>query len=443
MREISKDNLLRSWKDISTYLGVDVRTCHRWEARHGMPVHRAEGAEKRSNVFAYKDELDDWFRRTFRNHGPQGEGDVLAAPSRHWWKWALAAVALVAVAAVVFLSDVSRPKGQPADFRIEGPLLVVFDREGQELWRFDSGMEDLEQEEFYRQHYQVRDHNAGNILPAIVIKDIDGDGDVEVLFAPKRVTDQTGEGWLHCFDREGREKWPPFKAGRELRCGGTVFSPDYRVAGFHPHDFDGDGKMEIVLEAHHAPDWPCQLAVLDSGGKMLGEYWNAGYLRDTAYQDLDGDGREELIVVGVNKEYRSGCLVVLDPFELGGGSPQTGRYACEDLEPGTELYYLVVPPNDVAEALGRFAADLLMLDVTENLRIRATSTLGLYYEFDFELRPLQVGVGDGYKIRHRELFTEGKISSDLEDEAYLRAILGDVRFWSGTEWVPEATKVRR
>jgi hypothetical protein len=43
MREISRDNLLRSWKEIAVYLGVDVRTCHRWEAQEGMPVHRAEG----------------------------------------------------------------------------------------------------------------------------------------------------------------------------------------------------------------------------------------------------------------------------------------------------------------------------------------------------------------------------------------------------------------
>ena len=58
MREISKDNLLRSWKDISAYLGCDVRTCCRWEKQHGMPVHRAEGGEAKSHVFAYKDELD-------------------------------------------------------------------------------------------------------------------------------------------------------------------------------------------------------------------------------------------------------------------------------------------------------------------------------------------------------------------------------------------------
>ena len=55
MRELSKDNHLRSWKGISAYLGCDTRTCHRWEKKHGMPVHRAEGGETKSPVFAYKD----------------------------------------------------------------------------------------------------------------------------------------------------------------------------------------------------------------------------------------------------------------------------------------------------------------------------------------------------------------------------------------------------
>ncbi len=75
MSEMAKDNLLRSWKDISAYLGCDTRTCYRWEKNHGMPVHRAEGGEMKSPVFAYKDELDSWFQQTFKNSHPvRGKG---------------------------------------------------------------------------------------------------------------------------------------------------------------------------------------------------------------------------------------------------------------------------------------------------------------------------------------------------------------------------------
>ena len=54
-----KDGLLGSWKEIASYLGVDKRTCYRWEKKLGLPIHRFEGTQ-RSRVFAHKDELDRW-----------------------------------------------------------------------------------------------------------------------------------------------------------------------------------------------------------------------------------------------------------------------------------------------------------------------------------------------------------------------------------------------
>jgi len=438
MRELNRDNLLRSWKEISAHLGCDIRTCHRWEQKLGMPVHRIEAGETKSPVFAYKDELDRWFRETFTN---SSHARTESGTKRSPLKWAAAAVVVLGLAGAAYLVWGRRPPRQPADFAIEGSVLVVLDKQKRELWSVDTRMEDLRDDAYYRSHFQVRDHGQANILPALIIKDIDNDGDTEVLFAPKRVTDQTGEGRLYCYDRKGAELWS-FRAGKELRCGGRQFSPDYRVAGFHAHDLDGDRKKEIIVEAFHAPDWPCQFTVLDAAGATLGEFWNAGYLRDVAYQDLDGDGREEIVVVGVNNEHRTGCLAVFDPRDIRGGSPQTGEFACAGIGPGSELYYLTVPRTDVTEAMGMFASDLLQLDVTENRRIRATSALGLIYEFDFELRPLQVTWGHGYIVRHRDLAATGKLASVL-DEAYAKKLIEGIRWWNGSAWTSEPSKNAR
>ncbi len=438
MREMSKDNLLRSWKDISAYLGCDVRTCHRWEKKHGMPVHRVEGgAEAKSPVFAYKDEIDVWFKETFKNSS-KANGKVW--PARPYPKWAWGAAAVLLLAAAIFLIPWRVVRRQPADFSVKGSVLIVRDESGRELWRRDTKMEDLQLEDFYRRNFQVMDHDGGNILPALVIKDINNDGDTEVLFAPKRVTDQTGEGRLYCYDRKGVELWS-FRAGKELRCGGKVYSPDYRIAGFHTHDLDGDGTRETIVEAFHAPDWPCQLAVLDSRGKMIGEFWNAGYLRDVAYHDLDGDGREEIIVVGVNNEYRGGCLIVFDARDIGGGSPQSGQFVCEGLGRGTELYYVTVPRSDVSEAMGLYVADLRLLDITENRRIRATSSIGVIYEFGFDLRPLQLSWGHNYIFHHQNMTEAGKLTSVL-DEAYAKKLFEKVRYWNGSEWTVEPARNR-
>jgi len=62
-KEISSAaNLLRSWKEISAYLALGVRTVQRYESKLGLPVHRPDGG-KRYAVWAFSDEIDAWLKR--------------------------------------------------------------------------------------------------------------------------------------------------------------------------------------------------------------------------------------------------------------------------------------------------------------------------------------------------------------------------------------------
>jgi hypothetical protein len=435
VNEFSKDHLLRSWKEIAAYLGCDVRTCHRWEDQHGMPVHRANWGEKKSPVFAYRGELDKWFDETFTFSAKAKKG-----AGRPWMAWALGGAGVLIIAGAYLIFREKPVRAQPADFAIEGSTFIALDKQKHELWRKDIGAEDLKPEEFYRSNFQVLHPDQGNILPSLVMKDINGDGDTEVLFAVKREGDQTGEGILFCWDRQGEKLWT-FKAGRQLSCKSKVFSPDYRIAGFYPHDNDGDGKLEIVVESFQAPDWPCQLAVLDAAGKVIGEFWNAGYLRDLTFHDLDGDGREELLVCGVNNEYKGGCLIVFDTRKIAGGSPQTGDYVCKDIGPGTMLYYVTTPFLDVSAARGDPVEGLRLVEVTNNGWIRTLNAPGLIYEFDFQLKCFQVSPGKAYKTAHDELRRAGEITSIL-NEAYCKAVRDDIRYWTGSVWTAVPSPVR-
>jgi tetratricopeptide (TPR) repeat protein/TolB-like protein len=57
----NKDELLNSWKEIATYLKREVRTVRRWESFEGLPVHR-HLHKVRGSVYAYKTELDLWWK---------------------------------------------------------------------------------------------------------------------------------------------------------------------------------------------------------------------------------------------------------------------------------------------------------------------------------------------------------------------------------------------
>ena len=53
--------ILRSWKEIAAYAGTSVRTLQRWEKYFRLPIRRI-ATKKGSVVFAFRADLDTWFR---------------------------------------------------------------------------------------------------------------------------------------------------------------------------------------------------------------------------------------------------------------------------------------------------------------------------------------------------------------------------------------------
>ena len=76
---MSAREVLQSWKEISAYLGRDVRTCQRWEEDLGLPIHRLDGSPK-ARVLAYQDEIDTWL--DWKLHERDVETPPAATPSR-------------------------------------------------------------------------------------------------------------------------------------------------------------------------------------------------------------------------------------------------------------------------------------------------------------------------------------------------------------------------
>ncbi len=113
--------VLDSWKEISAYLGRDVRTCRRWETRLGLPVHRLDGSPK-ARVRAYKDEIDRWLEKTLH----EGEPKPPLAPIAFLLRWPVVAVfvALLAVGVLGWrsLGNGHRPRYLPDGGR---PALAV------------------------------------------------------------------------------------------------------------------------------------------------------------------------------------------------------------------------------------------------------------------------------------------------------------------------------
>jgi hypothetical protein len=438
-----KEKPLSSWKEIAAYLGCDERTCLRWEKKFRLPVHRVGNAQSKSHVYAYQAELDQWLRGRKDLGKDLSPEDKPSLVRRLKARPVLVAIGLAAVGILLLVAFLGPRLGrppQPDDFRIDGSRLIVLGRDGRELWRYDTGLENLCDDGYYRDHFQTRKIIAGGsrTTPNLLITDINRDGRDEVLFSLQTLSNFERSA-VFCFDDRGRELWK-HDAGRDRPFGGKRYAPQYGVQAvdvFSP----GPGRENLVMIiAYQHPEFPTYAAFLTPRGKLIGEYWNSGRLSDYVFADVDGDGRKDVVLAGTNNEYWKACLVVLDPENAWGASPQTGEYKSDDLPPGTEKYYLLFPRTEVDKVeTRREAFDFIDIFGQDRLVIRAL-TSGIFFRLTFRLELDAVIDSDSYWEKYRKYQDAGKIPPGKPDPEKLRRELDKgVLYWDGSGWVSTAT----
>lgn len=435
--ETEKRKLLSTWKDIANYLDCGVRTCHRWEEKYELPIHRIEEGTS-TRVFAFQDELDSWLAKRSdikAQHSYESAGKFLKIKTL----FIFFAIFIMGTLIIYLVWQTARQNSNPAGFRIENSSIILTDAEGKKLGEYSAQVENLVEEEIYKAHFQVK-RNApevnSRVLPYILMKDLDNDGRTEVLFSVHTTTGYGG-GLVVCLDQGGRELWS-FHGGRELIIGTKNYTDDYRIHGIEVRDLNEDGNQEIIVISDQTPDFPTQLAVLDHNGDTVGEYWNMGRIMDLVFVDLDQNGTKEIIAGSMNNEIEKPCLFVLDIQHVEGCSPQLDEnYRSDELGPGTEKYYISFPKIDF------ISREVLMesinkVDILGNGHISARSGISdIFFSFDKRLVLEDITLSHGFKIKHEKALTDGRVTSTFEEQ--YEKIKNEILYWDGSKWVSAPT----
>src|SRR5260370_256327 len=200
----------------------------------------------------------------------------------------------------------------------------------------------------------------------------------------------------------------------------------------------------IVVASQHNPWWPGQIAVLDSNGKTISEYWHSGGLSSMVLADLDGDGREEIIATGVANGFdHQATFVVLDPDRVFGASTEVRPgFQIHGVGVARERLRLLFPRSDLNRALFQF--NMATHPTVEHGIVRLTvleciSPPGcrIWYEFDKNFRLIAAYAGsDEFRSAHARFYQTGKQAHPLTEEE--QAAFQKVRCLVGckTEFVP-------
>jgi len=401
--------ILTGWKEIAAHLGVEKSTAQRWAKQRGLPVRYLPGSNSR--VVADRAALDAWILagRSVQDSGPadpppaeQPPASRPAQPRQRVYLFAAAATLFGAAASYGWFVSHRLMDG----FRLQGSTLVGTTAEGTEIWR--RALDDPQGEQ-----------TKQDLALHTWLGDLNGDGHKELLFltepsdAARKITST-----LVCFNEHGKVMWR-FPAGRPVTdASGDHMLPPYGarqvmvMRGKKPTD------TRIVVSSSHYLSQPHQVAFLDPHGIVVGEYWHPGHLMAMSQADLDGGGRNELLLAGVNNGNHQATLVVLDPLLVRGAMTPTqmrdDRFRLLGMPAAHEKAVVFFPRSCLSTgkpftvAAGLFITpERIMVQVAEE---PATASPELVYEFDYGLRPTNVvPTGDAVRIKHQEMEAKGEL----------------------------------
>jgi hypothetical protein len=320
---------------------------------------------------------------------------------------------------------------QPQSGRLDGTVLRIMDANGKELWSksFPEG--------FGPDYYYP--HGLAN---RIWFVDVEGKGHTSVLLAYSPAGPLSHSSTLICYSDRGKEKWL-WTPGRELPelAGSPATFVTVALGVLKATD---KRPPRIVVSSQHSPWWPSQIAILDSNGKTISEYWHSGGLNSMVLADLDGDGRQEIVATGIANGYdHQATLVVLDPDRVFGASTEVRpEFQIHGMGVAQERLRLLFPRSDLNRALFQFN---MAIDPTfEHGTIRFTVLecitppgCHIWYEFDKNFRLIAAFAGgDEFRSAHARFYQNGKDAHPLS--AQEQAAFQKVRCLVGckSEFVP-------
>jgi hypothetical protein len=325
---------------------------------------------------------------------------------------------------------------EPKTGRLDGSTLRIMDAEGKELWskNFPDG--------FGPSWY----YDEKEFGPRIWFADLEGKGQTSVLFSylPAAVS-QAHSSSLICYSDKGKEKWR-WTPGRDLPE--LSWPTTYKTFFLGMLKATEKRPARIVVLSNADPWWggPSQVAILDSKGKTLSEYWHAGGLRGMAVADTDGDGGEEIIATGVARGYdHQATLVELDPDRVFGASTEVmPAYQIRSVGAAQEKLRLLFPRSDLNRASFEFNYGIEPAVEHGNLRLKVLECVApvgcpIRYEFDKDVHLIEAHPEtDEFRIAHDRFYQNGKDAHALRAEE--RAAFLRVRCLVGckSDFVPEA-----
>ncbi len=311
----------------------------------------------------------------------------------------------------------------------------VFDKKDNKLWerRLNAGVKEI-----------INDNTPSN--QKITVFDLNHDGANEVIIIPPVMNDPNLKGKAKLFNTVG--DWTgdisiPF---REIQFNAKKYNGD-----FYPFVMGVDrGKRNLFISFSNGRS-PTIISRYATDGTLVGTYWHFGHLASIICFDVDQDGKEELVLSGLNdtedETKRSfAATIILDPEKIIGNTESSATPGFGLPTSSAELRYIRYPiPEMFLNIPDNFVAKNSVYLGEKNLRVLTDVHFGdlliaMEYFYDSTMSVTDVKFNSQTLYYYSTQYKQGKLKQPINDE-YTRSLVRSVLYWEGKEWKNDPSSI--
>ncbi len=324
----------------------------------------------------------------------------------------------------------------PVYIGLQGGRYIAFNKYGKPMWKSQM-LSDQD----------INMYNNTEREKRIILNDLDNDGYNDILLLLSDEKNKILNKTLFCYNYDGNLKWKTVIPQHDSLYGNVYCSNDILILSMSL--INSGNKKEIIINYRIGLMFPNFTTKINSGGKIISEFYNPGAINRIVNYDFDNDGEEELLCSGINNDYdKSGVLILFDPEYLSGCAP--GYRFPKNRSRGLMKYYLLFPKTDVGRFTNYGSSFARLVDIngeriivilreydsyTDIKNIRHSQEYSTLYTLDKQLNVLHVETSSEFDTKYQMLVNEGKLKPIADWKKFENKLISNVRWWDGDKFV--------
>jgi len=278
------------------------------------------------------------------------------------------------------------------------------------------------------------------------IFDVDSDGKNEVLFSGglvfgNKIISQKS----FCFDYKGNTRWIKSFAD-EVESERDKHDANYNSVIIDTSTITERKSLFLICTNANSFSSAIYRIDLETGARLPGTMWCSGFVVDAIIKDIDNDGKEDILAVGVDNGFEEIVIFSYEIDTLTRVRFSTKEYLIRNFPTAELKNYIRLPKTDYDNYLQMRipAVERGTLDdkFSEKKYMFATTTndeetmCHLWIKLDYNLKDFDVIVDNRYRVIRDSLVAKGKLNPPYTDtKEWIESYKSKILYWKNGKWV--------